>query len=258
MVKNKGKIKTRPSLSCFFFSDWASFLTTHWVALGNGNSFLLLHCGLFARAVISVPMDKPALPWATVSGKTQSPPPWSRLCGLQENTGSAGESLPSCLIPFLLVSPWCSQGCFSHFFPHCGAEFNPYVVFTEAPSAWMRVSVVPWDGAIGAIWSQLCPAQGRPGLTSQGWPCSSPLPMPPHRFLLCPPGVYAKQVFSFLAKFINWFSFALSDLQRVSSLVLDCWCQEIHRAPHVHSAAGPSLWRRVVYVVCTLLFLFPI
>lgn len=187
-----------------------------------------------------------------------SPPPWSLLCGLQGNTGSAGESLPSCLIPFLLVSPWCSQGCFSHFFPHCGAEFNPYVVFTEAPLAWMRVSVVPWDGAIGAIWSQLCRAQGRPGLTSQGWPCSSPLPMPPHRFLLCPPGVYAKQVFSFLGKFINWFSFALSDLQRVSSLVLDCWCQEIHRAPHVHSAAGPSLWRRVVYVLCTLLFLFPI
>lgn len=63
-------------------------------------------------------------------------------------------------------------GCFSYFFspplltlPGSIFPFLEHTI-TEVPLSWLRSSSVLCDGSDGAVWNQLCPVWGRPGLSS--------------------------------------------------------------------------------------------
>lgn len=89
------------------------------------------------------------------------------------STGCTGISAPVCGAPHLSPSlTLVSAGMFlTHFFPlHSAAQcFLPFRKFdlSEVLPWWLLGSAVSYSGTIGAVWNELCPAQGDPGLSSQ-------------------------------------------------------------------------------------------
>ena len=87
------------------------------------------------------------------------------LYGLRRNLCSItwSTSLP----PKLVLSSWCLQGFFLILSSlwNVISQFLKYI-FPEVLLSWLRGSAVPCCGFDGASWTQLCPAQRAPGLSS--------------------------------------------------------------------------------------------
>lgn len=121
-------------------------------------------------------------PLPSSSSHSSSAPPWS-LQGLQR------EFLLQHLHHLLLfsLSPWCSQGSFSHSSPHPSlpGSILPFITQVLFPFPKVLTSRL-WGSAelCGGLdadgWKRLCLAWGNPSLSSQRLSCR-PIPPSPHK-----------------------------------------------------------------------------
>ena len=168
--------------------------------------FSLFQCGSSPRAAVlqDKPAPTPAPAWVhhmmqLLSGEPA--PVWAvhGLPCLQDISTSMGSRVDICPTvvsskgcrgisalatgappPLFVHSPWCLQGCLSHWFSSLLTLLQDVLnflkhFFPEAPPSWLRGSVMPSGGSVGANWKWLCLAWGSPGLSSQ---------RPPHHLKL--------------------------------------------------------------------------